>query len=91
MHKLYLVVNQQKQIMDGVNSALSAGIVLNDLNGVIHYANQSFARLCGREKAAELRGLKYSELDMELARSLVTHTLAVHRAFNRSVLPKPCW
>ena len=80
MHKLYLVVNQQKQIMDGVNSALSAGIVLNDLNGVIHYANQSFARLCGREKATELRGLKYSELDMELARSLVTHTLAVHRA-----------
>ncbi len=79
MHKLYLVVNQQKQIMDGVNSALSAGIVLNDLNGVIHYANQSFARLCGREKATELRGLKYSELDMELARSLVTHTLAVHR------------
>ena len=80
MHKLYLVVNQQKQIMDGVNSALSAGIVLNDLNGVIHYANQSFARLCGREKATELRGLKYSELDMELAHSLVTHTLAVHRA-----------
>lgn len=80
MHKLYLVVNQQKQIMDGVNSALSAGIVLNDLNGVIHYANQSFARLCGREKATELRGQKYSELDMELARSLVTHTLAVHRA-----------
>ena len=54
--------------------------MLNDLNGVIHYANQSFARLCGREKATELRGLKYSELDMELARSLVTHTLAVHRA-----------
>lgn len=80
MHKLYLVVNQQKQIMDGVNSALSAGIVLNDLNGVIHYANQSFARLCGRAKATELRGQKYSELDMELARSLVTHTLAVHRA-----------
>ncbi len=80
MHRLYLVVNQQKQIMDGVNSALSAGIVLNDLNGVIHYANQSFAQLCGRQKAAELRGLQYSELDMELARSLVTHTLAVHRA-----------
>ena len=80
MHKLYLVVNQQKQIMDGVNSALSAGIVLNDLNGLIHYANQSFARLCGREKASELRGLKYSELGMELARSLVTHTLTVHRA-----------
>ena len=55
MHRLYLVVNQQKQIMDGVNSALSAGIVLNDLNGIIHYANQSFARLCGLE-AATLRG-----------------------------------
>lgn len=79
MHRLYLVVNQQKQIMDGVNSALSAGIVLNDLNGVIHYANQSFARLCDME-AASLRGRKYSELGMELAHSLVTHTLAVHRS-----------
>ena len=79
MHRLYLVVNQQKQIMDGVNSALSAGIVLNDLNGVIHYANQSFARMCGMDAAA-LRGQKYSELGMELAHSLVTHTLAVHRS-----------
>ena len=79
MHRLYLVVNQQKQIMDGVNSALSAGIVLNDLNGVIHYANQSFARMCAMEAAA-LRGQKYSELGMELAHSLVTHTLAVHRS-----------
>lgn len=80
MHKLYLVASQQKQIMDGVNSALSAGIVLNDLNGVIHYANQSFAQLCGRQNAAEVRGLQYDELDTELAHSLVTHTLAVHRA-----------
>lgn len=79
MHRLYLVVSQQKQIMDGVNSALSAGIVLNDLNGVIHYANQSFARMCGLN-AAELRGHRYSELGMELAHSLVSHTLAVHRS-----------
>lgn len=79
MHRLYLVVNQQKQIMDGINSALSAGIVLNDLNGVIHYTNQSFARMCGMDAVA-LRGQKYSELGMELAHSLVTHTLAVHRS-----------
>ena len=79
MHRLYLVVNQQKQIMDGVNSALSAGIVLNDLNGVIHYANQSFARMCAMD-AAVLRGKKYSELGMELAHSLVTHTLVVNRS-----------
>lgn len=79
MHRLYLVVNQQKQIMDGVNSALSAGIVLNDLNGVIHYANQSFARMCGLA-ATELRGRRHSELGMELAHSLVSHTLAVHRS-----------
>lgn len=79
MHRLYLVVNQQKQIMDGVNSALSAGIVLNDLDGGIHYANQSFARMCGMEVAA-LRGRKHSDLGMELAHSLAAHTLVVHRA-----------
>jgi len=79
MHRLYLVVNQQKQIMDGVNSALSAGIVLNDLDGGIHYANQSFAMMCGMEAAA-LRGRRHSDLGMELAHSLASHTLALHRS-----------
>ncbi|MBO4301638.1 MAG: PAS domain-containing protein [Desulfovibrio sp.] len=77
MRRLYLVVNQQKQILDGVNSALPAGVVLNDMNGVIFYANQSFATMAGR-KVAELRGLQHTELGLDLARSLVTHTRAVH-------------
>lgn len=61
MRRLYLVVNQQKQIMDGVNSALSAGIVLNDLSGVIYYANQSYARMTGLS-VEQLRGLPHSQL-----------------------------
>lgn len=76
---LYQVVNQQKQIMDGVNSTLSAGIVLNDLNGVIYYVNQSYAHMAGRS-VEELPGLAYTELAPDLARSLVTHTLAVHQS-----------
>ncbi len=77
IRRLYLVVNQQKQILDGVNAALPAGVVLNDMNGVIFYANQSFASMAGRQ-AGELRGLKHTDLGRDLARSLVTHTLAVH-------------
>lgn len=79
LRRLYQVVNQQKQIMDGVNTALSAGIVLNDLNGVIHYANQGYARMAGRP-VQELRGLEHTRLLPDLARSLVTHTLAVHQS-----------
>ena len=79
LRQLYTVVNQQKQIMDGVNSALSAGIVLNDLNGVIYYANQSFARMAGIDVNV-LRGRPHTELGPDLARSLVTHTLAVHQS-----------
>lgn len=78
MRRLYLVVNQQKQIMDGVNSALSAGIVLNDLSGVIYYVNQSYARMTGLS-VEQLRGLPHSRLPSDLARSLVTHTLAVNQ------------
>ena len=78
MRRLYLVVNQQKQIMDGVNSALSAGIVLNDLSGVIYYVNQSYARMAGLS-VDQLRGLPYIQLPPDLARSLVTHTLTVHQ------------
>jgi PAS domain S-box-containing protein len=79
LRRLYTVVNQQKQIMDGVNSALSSGIVLNDLNGVIYYANQSFARMAGKDINA-LRGHPHTDLGPDLARSLVTHTLAVHQS-----------
>ena len=79
LRRLYTVVNQQKQIMDGVNSALSSGIVLNDLNGVIFYANQSFARMAGKDLNA-LRGHPHTDLGPDLARSLVTHTLAVHQS-----------
>ncbi|CAK7024474.1 MAG: hypothetical protein DESF_01014 [Desulfovibrio sp.] len=78
LRRLYLMVNQQKQIMDGVNSALSAGVVLNDLNGTIFYANQSFAHMVGME-ANSMRGRPYTDLGPDIARSLVTHTLAVHQ------------
>ncbi|MBQ9405818.1 MAG: PAS domain-containing protein [Desulfovibrio sp.] len=77
MRRLYFMVNQQKQILDGVNAALPAGVVLNDMNGVIFYANQSFAAMCGH-KVESLPGQQHTALGMELARSLVTHTLAVH-------------
>ena len=79
LRRLYTVVNQQKQIMDGVNSVLSSGIVLNDLNGLIFYANQSFARMANLDVDA-LRGRPYTDMGPDLARSLVTHTLAVHQS-----------
>lgn len=79
MRRLYLVVNQQKQIMDGVNSALSAGIVLTDLNAVIFYTNQSYAKMAGMD-ANKMRGMKYGSLPPDLARSLSTHVQAVQQS-----------
>ncbi|MCR5562020.1 MAG: PAS domain-containing protein [Desulfovibrio sp.] len=77
MRGLYLMVNEQKQIIDGVNTALSAGIVLNDLSGVIYYANQSYADMAGMTIEA-ISGITYDKLPDELARSLVEHTIAVN-------------
>ncbi|MDR2054944.1 MAG: PAS domain-containing protein [Desulfovibrio sp.] len=79
MRHLYQLVNQQKQIMDGVNSALSAGIILNDLNGVIYYANQSYVQMTGLNQP-DLTGLSYRNLTPDMARSLVTHTQAVYQS-----------
>ncbi|MDR2743873.1 MAG: PAS domain-containing protein, partial [Desulfovibrio sp.] len=79
MRHLYQIVNQQKQIMDGVNSALSAGIILNDLNGVIYYANQSYAQMTGLNQP-DLTGLSYRNLNADMGRSLVTHTQAVYQS-----------
>ncbi|MBO4314015.1 MAG: PAS domain-containing protein [Desulfovibrio sp.] len=77
MRGLYLMVNEQKQIIDGVNTALSAGIVLNDLSGVIYYANQSYADMAGMTIDA-ISGITYDKLPDALARSLVEHTIAVN-------------
>ncbi|MDR1660403.1 MAG: PAS domain-containing protein, partial [Desulfovibrio sp.] len=79
MRHLYQMVNQQKQIMDGVNSALSAGIILNVLNGVIYYANQSYVQMTGLSQP-DLTGLSYRNLNADMARSLVTHTQAVYQS-----------
>lgn len=45
---LYQVSTQQKQLLDGINSAVADGIVLTDRGGMVQYANQAFARMVGR-------------------------------------------
>lgn len=77
MRKLYIIANEQKQILDGVNTALSAGIVLNDLSGKIYYVNQKYADMA-RMAPERMAGMQYTQLPYELARSLVTHTLAIN-------------
>ena len=77
MRKLYIIANEQKQILDGVNTALSAGIILNDLSGKIYYVNQKYADMA-RMAPERMTGMQYTQLPYELARSLVTHTIAIH-------------
>lgn len=45
---LYQVSSQQKQLLDGINSAVADGIVLTDRGGMVQYANQAFACMVGR-------------------------------------------
>ena len=47
--QLYQLSNQQKQLLDGINSTLVDGIVLTDKGGMVKYANQAFARMVGRQ------------------------------------------
>lgn len=83
MRRLYLAASQQKQILDGINASLSASVVLNDMDGVILYANKSFASLAGCE-AERLPGMRHDALGHDMARSLVAHTLAVHHSGSRA-------
>ena len=75
---LYQLLQQQKHIMDKLNACLSEGIVLNDLNGVIYYANESYARMAGLA-VRDMRGLPCSQLTDALEQSLVKRTAAVHQ------------
>lgn len=83
MRRLFLLADQQKQILDGVNAALTAGVVLNDLDGLIFYANPSFATMTGRD-VEQLLGLRHTELPEELAHSLAIHTRAVYDTGQRA-------
>ncbi|MBR4741477.1 MAG: PAS domain-containing protein [Desulfovibrio sp.] len=77
MRSLYMIANEQKQILDGVNTALSAGVVLNDLSGEIYYVNQRYAEMAHMD-AEKMNGMSYMQLPYEMARSLVNHTLAIN-------------
>ncbi len=78
--RLYETVNRQKQIIDGVNTTLLEGIVLNDLNGNILYANLAFARMTG-ETVEALYGKTWNTLTSpRIGENLHRHALAVQRA-----------
>ena len=77
MRRLYMIANEQKQILDGVNTSLAAGIVLNDLDGKIYYVNQSYADMA-KMAPERMFGMQYTQLPKELARSLVTHTIRMN-------------
>lgn len=47
LRTLYRTVNEQRQLLDSVNSTLADGIVLKDSTGKIGYANQAFADIVG--------------------------------------------
>lgn len=76
MRELYQMVNDQKQILDGVNAALSAGVVLNDLAGTIYYVNPSYAAMANMEPHL-MQGMSYKDLPIDMARSLASHTNTV--------------
>ena len=76
MRDLYQMVNDQKQILDGVNSALSAGVVLNDLSGTIYYVNPSYAAMANMDPHL-MHGMSYKDLPIDMARSLASHTNTV--------------
>ncbi|MEG2172050.1 MAG: HD domain-containing phosphohydrolase [Desulfovibrionaceae bacterium] len=54
LHTLYKKVNAQRQLLNKVNSAVPAGIVLKDLTGKIAYANLAFAEMVGQSPEALL-------------------------------------
>ena len=80
MHNLYETVNRQKQILDGVNTTLADGIILNDLQGYIPYANQAFTLLASETPQSIISKTCRTLTSVEMGRNIVAHTEAVVRA-----------
>ena len=47
---LLSVINEQKKLLDGINSTISDPIALTDAKGVYRYVNKAFAQAVGREE-----------------------------------------
>ncbi len=69
LHDLYQTVNRQKELLDGINSALADGITLQDATGAIVYANPAFAAMVGKtpenilgRNCEEIFGLQNSQI-----------------------------
>lgn len=54
LQTLYKTVNRQKQLLEGINASVEAGIVLCGSQGRILYANHAFAHMAGESIATVL-------------------------------------
>lgn len=71
---LYQTLNQQKQLLDGINRTLVDGIVLMDRGNQVRYANEAFSRIVGRP-VEELPGMDGAALfGYDSALRLYKHT-----------------
>ncbi len=55
MRQLYHTVNQQHQLLRGINSTMADGIMMLDREGAVQYANDAFAAMAGK-RAEEVIG-----------------------------------
>ncbi len=80
MRKLHHDVSSQQQILDGINTALSDGVVLTDTLGNVRYANESFAKMV-HQAVDTLHGFKLGNfLNPDAAECLQKHLDRVVRS-----------
>ena len=48
LKKLYHTVNQQHQLLHGINSSMADGIMMLDREGIVQYTNEAFAAMAGK-------------------------------------------
>ena len=48
--KLYLVIRQQKHLLDSINVSLDVGLFMADVSGTLQVVNRAFARIVGKEE-----------------------------------------
>ena len=74
---LYLVIDEQQQLLNGINSSITDMIVLTDTNDIIQYTNKAFAEKV--EKAPEaLLGLTMQEVfGFDTAKRITKHDTSI--------------
>ena len=80
LKKLYHTVNQQHQLLRGINSSMADGIMMLDREGIVQYANEAFASMADKSIDGLIGHSLSSSFSKQASERIIRHAGQVLRS-----------